>query len=708
MKLNRTHLILVPALCAAVLGCGTTGLEAPPFAVARVTLYDCGLSQLERQSQVSGATEFTINTELAHLDDLLATLVVAAEGDVRVSGVKYPSVFTLGQSRAASSFANASGDSETLESEPGSDLCKYVLALVGTPVEVETMSGRKARGAVLDCALDDSDPEAEGAGSEHLVLVSQTGGISWFAMADIKEITPTSAREGEAIANYARQLGRAPGLGETTVQIQIADGSTGKLAAGYIRQAPIWRMSYKLRVNDTGVQLEAWGLVHNDTDEAWDDVGLTLVSGLPESFVMSVASPRYAEREAMYTDGDQDMYPQLGAATPDSLLYDESVIRYSYGGGSGYGIGAGGSSYSMGSASMSGRSVSQSLGARMAQGSAGASSLLKVAGSAIEEQAEPAVEEEISTYRALTPVSVPPRASSMVPLMQKHLPGQAFTLIYPGGGDPHTCVHVRNETGLVLQYGGASFYIDGRFRGQTELARAEPGDIRVLCFGMDPDVTVIATQEVKKEIKALEWRWDSVYAHALQQVYKTYTIDNRAGIDRNMAVEITHRPNGRIVSPEGAIEGEGAERYTVFTVPARTENAHQVHLEEGIEYQIMTNVFSLSALLEEKQLPQSNLVILRKAIAVLKKKEAIDLKIADKNADMAKVTQALERKRTNFQALPPGTANTKAAEHLAKDLLTAEGKFEKLILEKDKLIGQSNKEQDKANKILATLPRPAL
>ena len=42
--------------------------------------------------------------------------------------------------------------------------------------------------------------------------------------------------------------------------------------------------------------LQGWAIVENTTEEDWNDVGLTLVSGRPISFVMDLYQPLYVQR----------------------------------------------------------------------------------------------------------------------------------------------------------------------------------------------------------------------------------------------------------------------------------------------------------------------------------------------------------------------------------------------------------------------------
>ena len=708
-NLSGTMWGMALTLLALLPACASTQPEFRAFDVARVTLYDCGLAQMEREADVQGEEHLDIRLQLAHLDDLLATLVVAARGDVRVTGVRYPSVFTLGQARAASSFANASGDPEVREEKAASELCGYVLAMVGTEVEVTRRGQGTLAGTVIDCALGVPASGAEGDAprpTEHLLLVSSSGAMAWVPLDEIQSVDPLSVREGEAIHTYARHLGRAPGLGETTVRIQTAPGSSGRLAAGYIQQAPVWRMTYKIRVEEEAVSLEAWGLVHNDTDEPWERIALSLVSGLPESYVLSVASPRYAERGGIYVDGETDMFPQLGAATPDSLLYEESVVRYAYGEG-GYGIAMGAAGHAM--VSSSGKSASYSLSpSRVALGSAsGTSMLVRVEDTAVEETAEPQVEQEISTYRALEPVSVPPRASSMVPLLKRRLPGESFTMV--SGGGQRTCVRVMNESGLVLQYGIGSFYIDGRFRGQAELDRTEPGDIRVLCFGEDPDVDASAQLEVREELKAVEVRHGTLYRHLLATTTTTHTLGNRSGQQRRIALPVVYPQNGRIAFPAGSLPGEGSERYVLVDVPARSEVQQKVVVEAGVEMQVIPDAGRLEELIKEAAgQPDEVVAVLGRALAEVREQEALAAESSLHLQALDKVQDSLARKRESVRTIPPGALTTRAGNQLLSEMLQAEKKLERMLEERARFDRRLAALQQNLLATLATMPSPSL
>ena len=657
---------------------GGAAEKTPAFPVDRVTLYDCGLAQIERKATIHGAIKLAIKLQLAHLDDLLASLVLATDGGVKVQGVRFPSVRNAAQAAAGSGFGSAvtSVENETLTLPESVD--GFAQALVGTGVEITRRGGDRVTGTVL--ASVDGEPEAgqtvkpkEGdtpaqvIRPKTLILASEGGILTWIPLVDVVQIRPLSNREAEALESFAGHLGQSNGFRDVAVTIETSQDSRGALVAGYIQQIPVWRMSYKTTVTESGVTLEAWSVVHNDTREDWTDVDLTLLSGLPKSYVLSLATPRYGEREALWLAEDKQMLPQLGGEAPDSLLYDWINPSASFGyGASGYGVGGGGY----------GRSTSHAMSLAGATGTIGVrqegeSSLLRIGEPAAEETASGKVEKEIATYHALAPVTLPAGTSGMVPLIRRSLPGEAFTALNLEGG-PTTCVRVENQTGLVLQEGISSTYIHGRFRGQTPIERTEPEEIRVWCFGQDPDVSYTERHDTTEAQKALEWKNGALWVHHLRTTTRTFTVDNRAGQSRTIAIGIPPLSNSRVLSPGDLTEAEGGTRLHIVPVPARSEQIEKVVVEEGRMRQVGLYLNALEATLEAADIPQNEKAVVRSVLPTVKKAETIQGRIDKITTRRARIDTQAQRQRSNLQAVPEGAGDTSAVNRMLKDLMALE------------------------------------
>ncbi len=78
------------------------------------------------------------------------------------------------------------------------------------------------------------------------------------------------------------------------------------------RTRPIWKTSYRLVLKDDEKPfLQGWAIVENTTEQDWNDVNLTLVSGRPISFIMDLYQPLYAQRPVVQPELYASLRPQM-------------------------------------------------------------------------------------------------------------------------------------------------------------------------------------------------------------------------------------------------------------------------------------------------------------------------------------------------------------------------------------------------------------
>ena len=84
-----------------------------------------------------------------------------------------------------------------------------------------------------------------------------------------------------------------------TVTLNLLGKGKRPVRVGYIQETPVWKTSYRLVLDDKDAPfLQGWAIVENTTEEDWNDVTLTLVSGRPISFTMDLYQPLYVPRPA--------------------------------------------------------------------------------------------------------------------------------------------------------------------------------------------------------------------------------------------------------------------------------------------------------------------------------------------------------------------------------------------------------------------------
>lgn len=674
-----------------VLGCGTTGSHSvanKPFPVTHVTLYDCGLAQMERQTEVHGGQRFIIKTARAHLDDLLATLFLRSQGRIQVQSMRYPSVRNRSQALASSGIGRGiSGDNE-VATRPGY-LSTALSGFVGTHVELQMRNGKTIAGVLLTFGpVSNGAPTQDGQpkpSQQRLVasLVTDEGELLWVDLDELAGLKPSSGREAKALQELATSLGESSGFSESVIEIETGSDSNGTLAAGYVRQIPIWRMAYRLTAQNDQLLMEAYAVVHNDTEEDWNQIGITLLSGAPASYVLSMASPRYVHREPLQLADGAEMQPQLGAETPDDILYEMEVTYAGFAGRSASGA------YSVGYGSGGGSGASYGSGAIGYVSPGDAPSSLLSMGEVVETPESVAeVEKEISTYSALSATSIPAGSSGLVPIMSRKLPGRLFTRLN-AGLEAHTCTLVDNDTGLVLQPGLATVYIDGRFRGQMPVDRMQPGERVTWCFGADMDVSAESSVKVKSEPKVMTWVNGILWLHSVVTETRSYTVKNHSGQARNAAVEIVLPSNSRLVSPEGTLVGGWGEHYVLLSIPAREEQGTTVVIEKGVQNQIPLSTASLLPYKDNPEVPESSRGPLAALWTLLSKIEVLRLEIAQAAGNMSELQDRSARVKDDLRAIPPGAAGGRAVQQMVEDLSRIEAgirRVEETIKQKDKEI----------------------
>jgi hypothetical protein len=499
-----TVLLALPALAADVLP------------VQRVRFYETGVGWFERTGLVQDTTSLPVPT--SHIDDALKSLVILG-GDVEVGAITFP---TASGDDAARVAAGLQGDTEV-------GFAHALRALLGVKVTLRT-DDRSITGLLLevDGPLPVPVPEE---GDEVLPQASQYALTVFGADGSLQRTTTdrllsVTSEEGDVSARLAaatRTLGQTRAQRPNALNLDLWKG--GQLSLGYLAEAPVWRVTYRVIAGEQGAELQAWALVHNDTDEAWKGVRVELANGEPDSFLYPMAAPRYAERALVTPNVDLNTVPQLAAITADDLWNDLSGPSYGIGIG---GMGSGGSGYGYGAAGLG---------------------TIGVMGAAQLKEAEPVETPTQFVYRVARPLDLPAHHSALVPLVHDEVPTEAAVVFAPGATEGRTSVWLRNGTGKTLPAGVLSVLEAGGLAGETSLERLKPGETQMLQFGNELDVDLSWTVDAEETMPTkLEVDGGLITVTETSASVTTVALRNRSGRARSVWL-------GLALSPEAEVTG---------------------------------------------------------------------------------------------------------------------------------------------------------
>lgn len=663
------------ALILAATGCATLSQERP-LPLTKLRLYETGVGYYERAGELGGPGGAALPVPSGHLDDALKSLVILGE-DGQVRSIAFDSRQSPAVARARAGLPP--------QSDAPIRVHDVLLGLRGHEIILRHKS-KRVRGRLVDVigvpdadllsvepnyhhgGVDGSDEgehihgptTAEQAGAvpdkTFALLVTKHGRYRRVDVATVDEITPVDpgvrARMQAALDATVALHSNARG------QLEV-DGEGASVRLGYLAESPVWRASYRLVLDpDKASALQGWALVHNDTEENWDDITLELVNGRPDSFLFPLAAPRYERRDLVVPERELSSVPQLLDTTPDAMwgdFLDTDTTSFSGTGRGGYGSGSG-SGYGGGYGSK-GSVVRHVLG----------SSDLVSVGNLAELAAGQGRETKTAfVYGAGESLDLAAGRSAMVPFLQSTVESEAITWLDGFSTDSaRHALRVLNSTAQTLPMGTLGVFADGGFAGETVLPRLKPGERRFLEIGDDPDTEMTIVERDSDDVpKRLVYARGDLQEHFLRTTTIVFDLANRSGQARHVYVEV---PAGSNTTIEGAdqidFDVDRGRPLAMFELaPNARVEARKVVIQEGLSR--TNSVTKLAQSRVERLSTAPSLTDAERGAMKVTLERLIELRAAEAEvtrleAEIVTTTADIERLRGHLQAMTGDSAGEK-------------------------------------------------
>ncbi|HSN77399.1 MAG TPA: hypothetical protein VL334_20200 [Anaerolineae bacterium] len=443
--------------------------------ITHVTLYKHGVGYFERRARLSGQ-EVSLSLRVEEMNDVLKSLTAIDWGDGQVLGVEYPSPQSREELLAGCSIHLR--DHRSLQ-----DL---LVSLRGRRVRLLLDQGEALSGALL--GLDEAPEEEPLATALVSLLLDDSTVVQAAPLGRVRgvELLDDSAA-GDLRFFLASSLTQEA---HRQVTVRLTPGEHD-LSLSYVAPAPSWRVSYRLVVEEgeegkggNGEERRAlllgWGIFDNRLEEDLKEISLSLVAGMPISFVYDLVTPVTPERPEVKDESRVAPGPvSFGAAMPPpaapmmaSLAMDESV--------------EGAAMQRAAAPAKRGMSV-QALDRTTTVAASGADL------------------GELFEYTIATPVTVGRGQSAMVPIVSARLDCRK-DLLYNGSKlarHPVATLRMSNDTGLTLERGPATVIDRGQYAGEAVLPfTAVEGEL-VAPYAVELAVKVAEESSNSREVHGL-------------------------------------------------------------------------------------------------------------------------------------------------------------------------------------------------------------
>ncbi len=691
--------------------------------LVRVRLYSSGVGYFERHGDVS-AGQHMLPVPLGHLDDALKSLVLLSAGSEPLS-LSFPSRVSPAVARARAGLPAAENAAISYD--------RLLAALRGEAVRVTLLDEKrfgtsKLEGRVVEVvSVEPSHPSydhgpvgqrvapakkaATGEDGEEgakptqevtrlqLILLSETWGVIRLDVSELASVRPLDPRIAERFeaALAARIATRA----NPTQWLELAQGKSQirDLRLGYLAETPIWRTSYRVRIEDAGrAELQAWALLHNDTDEAWRNVKVELVDGTPSSWLYPLAAPRYERRELLTPDQELSSVPQLSTTTPDAMWGDfsdyqgelvESISADETGGGGGTGSGQG---FGSGHGRLGGSHKTRAPKVRGGTGDESASDLLWVGDLQKQAGVIPPAERAVSVFEVKSAIDLLPQHSALLPFLQQQVSAKTIVWFSSMGAAPERAIGLTNNTVNTLPEGPMSVFGSGGFLGEAILSSLQPGARQFARIGEVSDIDLSSTGGSNELLRRHVDFWnDSLRTHAFLTDESGLVFNNRSGKSVEVYLGLGIVSNATVQGSDRLdLDTALGRAFAVFDVPAGPGKERRIKTTEGIARSQSVQELGLEQLDEliaDSNLPAEERAILTRARGVLSTRlraaaaaEELEVELSATKEGLESLKQA-SREVASKESKEAGTVMTNRVLEGLDQVRKLEAK--KRILEKD-------------------------
>ncbi len=387
--------------------------------------------------------------------------------------------------------------------------------------------------------------------------------------------------------------------------------------------------------------LQGWAIVENTTEEDWNDVRLTLVSGRPISFLMDLYQPLYVQRPMvqpeLYASLGPVVYGQdLSRAAEEFRRRDRAVAR-SRGQG---GVGMGG---------MMGGGMMGGMGG-MGGGGAGYGRPGRPADDADELSDEPATPQEaerlreavdksvasvaqaddvgeLFQYVIAAPVDLPRQQSALLPIVNQAVEAKKLSIYNQSVQSKHPLngLRLKNTTDLHLMQGPITVFDDGAYAGDAKIEDLQPGTERLISYALDLDVEVAPEGKTEPErLRQVRIVKGTLNLQEMQTRRHKFVVKNSAAEPRTLLIEYPIDSRWRLVAPQQPLEKtRSLYRFELVAAPGKPQEL-SLEEEQTLRREVAISDLDHAGILLYESSPQSSSEVKQALQEVIRRRQEID------------------------------------------------------------------------------------
>jgi len=627
--------------------------------IRRVILYSNGVAYIERRGFVNGNAEVNLSFKQSQVDDVLKSMVVLDLNQGKIGAVSYNS-----SAPASARTAEIPFSVDAKSGEDGGGISEVLSQMQGARVLVSSTKGT-AVGSILTVekrALH-SEKDKPVTNAHFLVIASESGEISSFDLADVRSVKLLDEGTKRDLNEFANATASTRRRDAKTITVTSEGIGNREMVVSYTISAPIWKTTYRVVLDDAGQPFfQGWAIVDNVSDEDWQNVQLSLVSGSPVSFIQNLQKPLYRYRPIIPIPDDLNLDPQVYDA--ESGSGEGSGSGYGAGSGSGDGSGAGAATVD----------VTGGLGNNFMSVQTTVSDALVNEQGGVQTAATGNELGDLFEYRIANPVTVSRNRSALIPIVQTKMEGERVSIYNEAAraDRPMGGMMLTNTAPLTFEGGSMTILDRDAYAGEALMERLKPKEQRLISYALDLGTRIssetVGDQRPAQLIKVV----DGVFqVHHFKAEKKTYRLANQT--DREKVIYVEHPiRKGWAVSDETQKPDIVTDKYYRFriTLPPFARAELPVVERQGLmDSYALYNITrdQLELFVTRRYVDETMRARLEKLINLRSQINLSGVKLKDFEDEVARIGADQQRLRENIESLTK-TAEAKSliARYIAK------------------------------------------
>jgi hypothetical protein len=626
--------------------------------ITRVVLYKHGVGYFEREGKVEGDAALALTFKQGEVSDVLKSLTVLDLDGGHVASVSYDSTKPLEQLLAEVALSIP---------DQGS-LVGLLPQIKGARVAVHTGVDEPVEGCVLGI---DTTERQTGDGVVHVVLVSllsDSGEVRSFDLHHLAGLKILDAALRRDLDYYLRTQLSAKKKDARTFTFFAQGQGTRTVRLSYTLEAPVWKATYRILLGEEGKppMIQGWAVVDNTQDEDWEGVQLSLVAGLPVSFVHDLYTPRYIRRPEVRVQETTGVLP------PE--VEDGMALEY------------------LGDAAAEGGRLigapapaAQMAGPGASLGRVGRATMLaKSAVSSTPAQVRERKLGDLFEYEIEHPVTIRRNQSALVPIVLRPFEGRSVLLYNKAARaeNPMRAVEFKNTTGLTLEGGPVTVLEGGSYVGEAMLETLKPDEQRLVPYAVELSVRVLDNVDSHEgTVTRVVIRNRMLTMFRVQVKQTNYTLNNKSDSEQVCYLDHARAPEWELYDTPAPFETTQNYWRFRFTLPARKKGHFTVHQKYTSHHDHSLTDLNDQALgmwLQQRYFDAKTEEVLRAVIEQRQQAGRAEEQIARLREERETIHNAQKRIRENLQSLGDRPAEKELRERFVRTLNAQEDRLEKI------------------------------